>query len=362
MNEDKIRKKTFSILKQPAYKIWNMLKKSSIDSITSDEIRFLLEDIKRFLKNVYKYDTMLFFAIDYHNNGEENNYILNDKILKRIMEISSEQCYIHFLDKNANLLESKKIFDIDFEDVQIDECDIDGESIPALADLFKYTFIFSKGIRYEVYHCGRILDYSPIEGSQIIPGKLISKMKPISEYNEIIKDHFNECVRLAQQTDHWHNKANRILRDSCEDIFKKSLWYYMNQFSLDAIEVTPEFQLPSQSQIDILARTSKNDVYIFEVKVLGDYFSKKSKKGYNTYNNERVHEGMLQAKQYIEQCKEIKRGAVVVYDARKNQEDINVMVEETHIKLDLPIYLYLESDSATKIAHKKRKKIKAINY
>ena len=53
------------------------------------------------------------------------------------------------------------------------------------------------------------------------------------------------------------------------------------------------------------------------------------------------------------------RGIVVVYDGREEKVDIYIPDEEKHIKLDDPLYLYLESDSATKTATKTRKRIKS---
>lgn len=357
--EDLIRYKAFSILKQPAFRISDMIKKTYDYDISSDLIRIILDYIKSFCKKVYMNNAMIFFIIDYTKNGENSNFILYPSIMDKILSLSTQNYYFHYLDKHGNLLISKKICDINFSGTKIEENDIAYENISAISDLIDSTFVFSYRINYEVYHTGKLIESSYLNGESFIPGKILEKCKPISKYKEIINDHYDDCVKLSQGIDYWHNKGKRILRNSCEDIFKKSLWYYMYIFAYDAIEVTPEFQLPSESRIDILARTSKNDIYIFEVKVLGDYVSLSDQEKFHTYSEERVHEGMLQVKQYIEQIKDLTRGTLVVYDGRNERIQIPIPKDEKHIKLDDPLYLYLESDSATITANKLRKKLKS---
>lgn len=356
---DYIRSKSFQILKQPAYRISDMLKKTSNNSISSDTIRICLDYIKSFCKEVYKQNIMIFFVIDYDKFGGEDNFILRDNVMSHILKLSAKDHCIHYLDINANLLESIRIYDIHFNDVYIEENTVVPEDVTAISDLFDSTFIFSYGVRFETYHSGKLLEYKFLDGEQFIYGKISSKMKPISKYKEIIIDHYNSCVKLSQGIDYWHNKNNRILRNSPEDIFKKSLWSYIYYFSNDTIDVIQEYQLPSESKIDILARTSRDTTYIFEIKVLGRCLSLGDKKEYYTYSDERVHEGLIQTKQYIEQLSNVTRATVVVYDGRDEQVDICIPDEEKHIKLDEPLLLYLESDNATETATKIRKQIKS---
>lgn len=346
---DKERKQYDLILKQPSIKIADMLRKKGINSISAEDVKFMLKDIGNFFK-LLNSDLHIFIVIDYKRDGILEKSILSSKTIDEIMKISCKDNYIMFLDKNCYMIENKLLKEVITEIINIRKYRLPYESIFELSQLFNSTFIYGYGGKYDIYHEGMLIQPSCCVDLSFIHNKVLSRIKPISNYEELINDHFAQCVKHSQATDHWDNKDKRILRSSPEDIFKNSLWYYLYMFSEDTNNVIAEYPLRSGNRIDIYVQSRNNEVYFFEIKVLGKYYTENDN-GYSEYKDNRVHHGLNQAIVYINEFKDnsqdIEKAELIIYDAREKQEPIIIPQNEKHEKLSEPQYLYLESKNAT---------------
>lgn len=364
MNNPRKKYRSFSILKQPAYRIYNYLLKDKQINVNVEDIRLVIENVKKFFRNNYRENISLIFVIDFENEVDDN-YINRNDITKEIMSESAKEICVNYIDINCNLIKITKLRELEFNrDEEFDQDSLDYDDVSYFSEYINATVMYIEGINYEVYYSGKMLESDVIEGSRNIYGKISKDMLPISEYKKLIENHHQQCIKYANGSDHWKNKKERILRDSCEDIFKKSLWFYMDKFILDAVEVIPEYNLSSGNRIDIVVRSEKNNFYAFEVKVLGDLYRGVKDNGdavkITSYAEDRVHHGLYQLIVYLNEDKNIYRGVLVVYDGRKQVEDIDISENEKHIKLDLPLYLYLESENATEKAKKLTKENKKV--
>lgn len=347
-----LEKKATTIFKQPSFRIVDMLrKKDSTIDISTDILKYLLSDISNFFKLLIESNLHVFFVIDYKNEGDIGKNILSSKVIQEIKELSRKSLYVYILDKNCHIIESVILS----EEISVVFDNTVGrfsyEKVSALADQYESTFIYGYDDKFDVYHEGKLIQPAcSIDLSQI-PKKLMSCIKPLSQYKELIEEHFNQCVKYSQATDHWNNKANRVLRSSPEDIFKNSLWFYLYMFSEDTNgNVIAEYPLRSGDRIDIYAQTKDYKSYIFEVKVLGKYYSEQDR-GFLEYKEDRVHHGLNQTIVYLNELKDnlhdIEKAELIVYDARETQNSITIPESEQHDKIGEPRYFYLESKNAT---------------
>lgn len=354
---DKLHIKANTIFKQPSFRIKDMLLKedNNID-VSSDEIKYMLKDIGSFFKLLEDTNLHIFIVIDYYKVGDINKHILASRVINEVEELSRKDLSIHYLDKDCHLIESKSLNEVISDELETQDERYSSEVISELSDVFSATFIYGNSSKYDIFHNGKLIKPACGIDFNYIPNQIFSCIKPISKYKELVEDHFKQCVKYSQATDHWANKERRILRSSPEDIFKNSLWYYLYMFSEDANDVIAEYPLRSGNRIDICVQAHDSKIYFFEVKVLGKYFSQNDK-GYQEYRDDRVHHGLNQSIIYINELKDnfidVEYAELVIYDARETQENIDITDNERHEKVGEPHYLYLESKNATKKAKEK---------
>lgn len=133
------------------------------------------------------------------------------------------------------------------------------------------------------------------------------------DYELALIDFYKVEVRPSR-TDHWHDKANRVLvgNRKTEDVFQQALYQWLNQ-NLSYCTVTQKVRKLStdETDIEIMEHGGKN--HLLEIKWLG-------KNPSTEYKYDKVEAAIHQVKNYLEQNPETLSAALVVYDGRKQEE------------------------------------------
>jgi hypothetical protein len=199
-------------------------------------------------------------------------------------------------------------------------------------------FVYFRGCQFE--HIPNVFKEFDIRGAR-------SKYSyEAADYAKLIREHFADYIENEQVTKHWQNRRERILRSAPESIFRDSLWKFLEENVVDAIQVQKEQVIKgSTSKVDISIQTV-NSSYLIEVKWLGR--ARKGESGGTSNGIKRALAGARQVIRYIELSKgDVAKGILVMYDAREKDEDIPWGDRETHHLLDRDFRLWLKSDSAS---------------
>jgi hypothetical protein len=204
---------------------------------------------------------------------------------------------------------------------------------------------------------GRLLQESDLvrPGQQSQPISIWHR--PFDDFPLLLADHFEQQLS-KEQTRYWHNKAERILlkgADGTEYIFHGALFWWLQRFVKDGIDVYAEPQGHGQDRTDITVVTLGGK-QVIEVKWLGKNES-------NTeYKEQRIQDGVDQVRLYMEREPSLIRGFVVIYDGRCETEhatQCSFLHQTLHPRCDRPMIMFLPSDTPTETVKKMRKKRKA---
>jgi len=137
------------------------------------------------------------------------------------------------------------------------------------------------------------------------------------DYELAIRDHYRNQVKYWQQTDHWEDRKNRILRKrlgsstNTEDIFHRSLLQWLN-LHLDAqVRSKPRTVESDEPDIEVISFGGK--FFVIEVKWLGT-------SGDSPYLIPRLIQGFGQLGTYLNKQTTVNKGTLVVYDGRKRED------------------------------------------
>lgn len=183
--------------------------------------------------------------------------------------------------------------------------------------------------------------------------------RPISEYKTLIDRHYEEEI-LKPKVDFWHNKGERVLRNRPENLFGTKLYAFLDAYVSDGHVEFEKSNAGTADRTDISVTTfDPKKVYILEVKWLGKSDGGSS---YVTKNQSttRANEGIQQLHEYIRKEPHCAKGILVIYDARKDQIEIEWLDKEKwRIEIEEnPFLLYLQSLSASKTSEMTVKSLK----
>lgn len=195
--------------------------------------------------------------------------------------------------------------------------------------LFTTVFHYDSG-DYTVLDEGPVIESKKnLFDRQFPRGRLSEYYRPIAQWDDLLSEHFRECVQEAAQTKHWQNKNLRILRSAPEDIFKGSLWWYLNTFTLDALKVKQEYPVDGGGvkPVDVCVMLANGDEYFFEVKWLG-----KAQGGKSVYpmDDTQALAGKDQLINYLNSSQTAVLGCCVVYDGRNEDVELDWSLCKTH--------------------------------
>jgi hypothetical protein len=137
-----------------------------------------------------------------------------------------------------------------------------------------------------------------------------------ADYELAVRDHYREWVKYWQQTDHWEDRPQRILRKQLgskktERIFHSSLFLWLNS-NLDA-QVRSEATTVESDEPDIEIAAFGGKFFVIEVKWLGTA-------GGKPYSRPRLVQGIGQVNTYLKKQTTVSRATLVAYDGRKREE------------------------------------------
>jgi hypothetical protein len=171
-------------------------------------------------------------------------------------------------------------------------------------------------------------------------------------WRELLKsfdEHFEHCVDSEKGFRYWHDRKKRVLLvgpDRTEKLFHHSLFWWCNNFIIDAIDVHGEANAMGQDKTDITIVTEIGSIVI-EVKWMG-------KNAKNTrYAQVRIKEGMIQVADYLNRNKRLMQGFLVIYDARDDQAHSTKSTypkKFRHTRCEPPVIYFLRSETPSEMA------------
>jgi len=216
-------------------------------------------------------------------------------------------------------------------------------------------FIFVSGLELNIVYDGRI--YFDIPNIHSLDReKRLEKKLPISKYKSLIVRHYKEELVSENRVPHWENRSEWKLKNAPETIFQKSLSSFLERNVVGASILEQATNNNSTNQTDITVVVPPDDKrYIFEIKWIGKSI-KASYDGKTAHKQARA--GISQLTIYLSNDTKSIKGILVVYDARKEKEDIewgDKNVWDRRIDRE-PILVPLNPESASKIAKKRTAK------
>ena len=177
---------------------------------------------------------------------------------------------------------------------------------------------------------------------------------PAREYRKLIERQYKEVVYKEKAIPYWRKKSERILVANPERHFHKPLWSYLRSHIVDAKVDSGATISGQEDRTDIRIITFDTDLYIIEIKCLGQ-----TESGTN-YSDSWANKGLIQLNKYLEEENDCTLGTLVIYDGRKEDKDIVWSKKiKCHQKYDgKHMRFYLESESASKEAERKYREMK----
>jgi hypothetical protein len=150
---------------------------------------------------------------------------------------------------------------------------------------------------------------------QVRPGRPNRFARAADDYEAAIFDHYENEVKFCQSSNHWEDKARRILRASngsasgTEDIFHQSLFNWL-QRNITSAHIYSKPRQPTNDEWDISIATSSGRAYLIEIKWLGEN-SHATK-----YDLTRLAKGIRQVNEYLRRELNLTRASLIAYDGR----------------------------------------------
>jgi hypothetical protein len=129
------------------------------------------------------------------------------------------------------------------------------------------------------------------------------------EYKLSMQDFYFNRVK-PNITDHWYNKAKRILNGGdTEEIFQRQLANWLDENIGDGM-VIQKVKKPSQDETDIEIRAFGGNIYLIEIKWLG------INQGKTKYDEARIRDSIFQLRNYLNIEPTVVDASIAVYDGR----------------------------------------------
>jgi hypothetical protein len=201
---------------------------------------------------------------------------------------------------------------------------------------------------YVVAHGQVVKEYDAIL-SEKHPPLGIAFYKPISQFDGLLHDHYEQDVAKEKSFRYWEDAGKRVLLatpENTEKIFQRGLYNWLSRYVTDSIRIVAETRSFGQDPADVLVITPQGD-HIIEVKWLGINGKKTS------YGEPRINEGLRQVCLYITNDPKIIQGHLVLYDGRFGEDHEQHSGHDPtckHAFCSDPKILFLESESPSQKA------------
>lgn len=212
-------------------------------------------------------------------------------------------------------------------------------------------------IQYRAVHLfvkGKYIDYIYDILTYRRKGVTCPDTLPAKEYRKLIERQYKEVVYKEKGIPYWRKKSERILVANPERHFHKPLWSYLKSHIVGAKVDSGATISGQEDRTDIRIITFDTDLYIIEIKCLGQTESD------TNYSDSWANEGLIQLNKYLEEENDCTLGTLVIYDGRKEDKDIVWCKKiKCHPKYDgKHMRFYLESESASKESKKIYRKMR----
>ena len=214
----------------------------------------------------------------------------------------------------------------------------------------EFLYIFVKGTELKITHKQVILKDIPDFFSLNKVGHIRS-MLPIQEYRSLLDRHYKTEIEGEKGIEYWQNKSKYELVAAPENKFRKKLANFLeNNLSGGFIdEECRNNNTNDRNDIRVLT-VPNHDVHIIEIKWVG-------KSSGNNYDgavaHDKANEGLEQLNLYIDGEPRCVSGILLIYDARKNQEDFKWNKATNTWKENIsnpPVILHLNPTSSSEKA------------
>lgn len=242
------------------------------------------------------------------------------------------------------------VLTVDYEGIQIVNEDLMFGNPADAATHFctnEIIIFFVSGNRLEIYYKAKIIECIPDIFSHNRAVIISDTTLPVSKYRELIKAHHKNKIHKKNILAYWKNKQKRLLVPAPENIFGKDLAYYLDRYVADGHVDTECYNAWTDDRTDIrILKDIDRSIYIIEVKWLGKSMS--HGENITSYDVERANAGLVQLNEYLKAEPQSFCAALVIYDARTNDVEIQWDTKFFHdARMDAPIRFYLVSESAS---------------
>lgn len=194
---------------------------------------------------------------------------------------------------------------------------------------------------------GKLIDYiaNTLTGARAVS---IKKGKTsIINYRKLVDKHFHEDIKTGKFI-YWENRQDYILINKPEQHFQRHFYNFLKENVIES--VSEEVQIEGTTdKVDIGVTTQSGNCYFFEVKWVG----KSNGTDFDgDIAEQKLNEGIYQLNEYLINSKNALKGALIVYDARKEKNKIDIFPEfKLSRKLDKnPLMIELNPTSSSKKA------------
>lgn len=218
------------------------------------------------------------------------------------------------------------------------------------------TFFFLDQINLTVFIKGRVIK----EITDVFDSKRTRSFEKrihvneLSKLLELFRVHF---IRKVRPSVYWASKRDWELKPSPENFFSNSLYSYLENYMTGGWADEETFNYHTDDRTDVrIIRYDTRDLIVIEVKWIG------KTKGSDYEGREgqiRANDGIEQLKIYLNSGDSIHQCCLVVFDARKEKEEIlwNRNPPWDARIFDPPLEVQLENESASKKASKQSRKL-----
>lgn len=220
-----------------------------------------------------------------------------------------------------------------------------------LTDTKKLFAVLIAGTYVYQVLCGKIVNEGDVMEPTRNPLSGSKWHRPISDFDALLKDHFDNHIKNEQLFRYWANKNKRILlsgKNGTEEIFHRALFWWLKNYVSDQLKVYAQPKGLGQDETDIIVVTVDGS-HLTEIKWLGENDSGTS------YDQDQINEGLAQIKIYLDDDDECVSGYLVVYDGRSPEENkTQCAYNDTlrHPRCAVPKILFLETETPSKKALK----------
>lgn len=243
------------------------------------------------------------FALRLHQEAKPAGVALSTA---QLTSSTAGKLTLHELDENLSVFAS--------ETLEIDDTDPNGayllQELSSDSPILHYV---NRGFARIFAGGGLIHEFNPSTGGPV--GTTHHFKRRAADYEVMITEHYEHCVKHAQRCKHWNDRPKRILHaktfeaSKTEFIFQTSLEQWLRDYIADGAEVRVELRAESADRTDIEIYPLFGGYFIIEIKWMGS-------NGTTKYGEERITKGMKQIKTYLSTGHRARRATLVAYDGR----------------------------------------------